>query len=227
MDETPEQKYNRLAAAVQQTILSSFPNPDRDGCPGGVRLREVAARRTIVEDDDWQHITHCSPCYAEFLGAKEEIRRLGRRERTLRLIGGTSWLVLVAVIGGYRYWSESRAPREIASIAFEPATLNLKDSSGTRGDGNTVQQQEMPALPRRPLELTIILPFGSEAGQYQFEWVDATGRVLAAGDANATIQNGITLMKTRSNTTGFTLGDYKIGLRQPSFDWVLYPVHFK
>src|SRR5271165_1953423 len=110
MDETPEQKYNRLAAAVQQTILSSFPNADRVGCPGDVWLREVAARRTIVEDDDWQHITHCSPCYAEFLGAKEEIRRLGRRERTLRLIGGTSLLVLVAVIGGYRYWSEYRAP---------------------------------------------------------------------------------------------------------------------
>ena len=184
MDETPEQKYNRLAAAVQQTILSSFPNPDRVGCPGDVRLREVAARRTIVEDDDWQHITHCSPCYAEFLGAKEEIRRLGRRERTLRLIGGTSLLILVAAIGGYRYWSESRAPLEIASIAFEPATLNLRDSSGTRGDGKTVQHEEIPALPRRPLELTIILPFGSEPGDYQFEWIDAKGRVLLTGHAS-------------------------------------------
>jgi hypothetical protein len=227
MDETPEQKYSRIAVAVQQTILNSFPNADRVGCPGDVRLRQVAARRTIVEDDDWQHITHCSPCYGEFLSAKEEIRRLGRRERTLRLIGGTSLLVLVAATGGYRYWSESRALREIASIAFEPATLNLRDSSGTRGDGNTVQQQEMPALPRRPLELTIILPFGSEAGNYQFEWIDAKGRVVSTGQASASIRNGDTSLAARSDTSAFGPGDYKLGLRQGSFDWVLYPVRFR
>ena len=226
MDETPEQKYNRLAAAVQQTILSSFPNPDRVGCPGGVRLREVAARRTIVEDDDWQHITHCSPCYAEFLGAKEEIRRLGRRERTLRLIGGTSLLILVAAIGGYRYWSESRAPREIASVAFEPATLNLRDSSGTRGDGKT-DQEDIPVLPRRPLELTIILPFGSEPGDYQVEWVDARGHVLMKGNGRASIHNGDTSLSARSDTSAFGPGDYEIGLRQGSFDWVLYPVRLR
>jgi hypothetical protein len=226
MDETPEQKYNRLAAAVQQTILSSFPNPDRVGCPGDVRLREVAARRTIVEDDDWQHITHCSPCYAEFLGAKEEIRRIGRRERTLRLIGGTSLLVLVSAIGGYRYWSESRAPREIASVAFEPATLNLRDSSGVRGDGKVVQDA-IPVLPRHPLDLTIILPFGSEPGNYQFELVDATGHVLMTGNGSASIHDGDTSLEARSNTSAFGPGDYKIGLRQGSFDWVLYPVRIR
>jgi hypothetical protein len=226
MDETPEQKYNRLAAAVQQTILSSFPNPDRVGCPGDVRLREVAARRTIVEDDDWQHITHCSPCYAEFLGAKEEIRRLGRRERTLRLIGGASLLVLVAATGSYRYWSGSHAPRAIASVAFEPVTLNLRDSSGTRGDGKTLQD-EIPILPRHPLELTIILPFGSEPGSYQFEWIDASGQVLMTGSGSASIHNGDTSLAARSNTSAFGPGDYKIGLRQGSFDWVLYPVRLR
>ena len=226
MDETPEQKYNRLAAAVQQTILSSFPNPDRVGCPGDLRLREVAARRTIVEDDDWQHITHCSPCYAEFLGAKDEIRRLGRRERILRLIGGTSLLVLVAAIGAYRYWGESRASQEIASVAFEPATLNLRDSSGTRGDGNSVQE-EVPVLPRRPLDLTIILPFGSEPGRYRFEWVDERGQVLMTGSGSASIHNGDTSLAARSNTSAFRAGDYKIGLRQQSFDWVLYPVRLR
>ncbi len=226
MDETPEQKYNRLAAAVQQTILSSFPNPERVGCPGDVRLREVATRRAIVEDDDWQHITHCSPCYAEFLGAKEEIRQIGRRERTLRLIGGVSLLVLFAAIGGYRYWSESGVPREVASLAFEPATLNLRDSSGTRGDGK-VFQEEIPVLPRRPLELTIILPFGSEPGGYQFEWIDARGQVLMTGSGSASIRNGDTSLEARSNTSAFGPGDYKIGLRQGSFAWVLYPVRLR
>jgi len=226
MDENPEQKYNRLAAAVQQTILSSFPNPDRVGCPGDLRLREVAARRTIVEDDDWQHITHCSPCYAEFLGAKEESRRVGRRERTLRLIGGASLLILVAAIGGYRYWGDSRASREIAAVAFQPATLNLRDSSGIRGEGKVVPET-IPVLPRRPLELTIILPFGSEPGDYQFKWIDAEGRVLLTGHTNASIHNGDTSLAARADTSAFGPGDYKIGLRQGSFNWVLYPVRLR
>jgi hypothetical protein len=135
-------------------------------------------------------------------------------------------LVLVAVIGGYRYWSESRALREIAAVAFEPATLNLRDSSGTRGDGKTVQET-IPVLPRRPLELTIILPFGSEPGAYEFEWVDDRGQVLMTGSGKASVSNGDTSLAVRSNTSAFGAGDYKIGLRQGSFDWVLYPVRLR
>jgi len=178
MAETPEQKYNRIAAAVQQTILNSFPNPNRVGCPGDVRLREVAARGTIVEDDDWQHITHCSECYGEFLAAKDQFRQAGRRTRTLRLIGGAALLVLVAGTVAYRYLPQSA--NGVVAVAFQPATLNLKDSSGIRGDAKGVQEN-VPVLPRRPLALTIILPFGSEAGAYQIQFIDSVGRKPGCG----------------------------------------------
>src|ERR1700749_2158798 len=111
MAETPEQKYNRIAAAVQQTILNNFPNPDRIGCPGNARVREVAARRSIVEDDDWQHITHCSECYREFLDAKDQIRKSGAKARTLGLIGGTALLILAVAVAGYRSVGEVRYGR--------------------------------------------------------------------------------------------------------------------
>ena len=70
MSETAEQKYNRLASEIQEAILKGFPNPDRRNCPGTEKVKEVAARESIVEDDVWQHITHCSPCYREFLDQK-------------------------------------------------------------------------------------------------------------------------------------------------------------
>jgi hypothetical protein len=222
MAETPEQKYNRIAAAVQQTILNNFPNPNRVGCPGGARVREVAARGTIVEDDDWQHITHCSECYREFLATKEQLRRSGRRGRILGLIGGTALLILVAGIAGYRYLGERKAPHEIVAVSFEPATLNFRDSSESRGDGKA-RVKEIPVLPRRPLELTVVLPFGSEPGFYQFEFVDSSGRVLESGDANATIHDGDTRFVTRLNTTGMSPGNYKVGFRQASFNWALLP----
>ena len=75
MAETPEQTYERLRTAVQEGILRDYPNPEREGCPENGLIREVAFREELVKDAAWQHITHCSPCYAEFLKFKEEWRQ--------------------------------------------------------------------------------------------------------------------------------------------------------
>jgi hypothetical protein len=80
MAETPEQKYDRLRIAVQEAILRDYPNPERKGCPDNALVREVAWRDELIKDTVWQHLTHCSPCYAEFLKFKDEWRlaRAGR-----------------------------------------------------------------------------------------------------------------------------------------------------
>jgi hypothetical protein len=80
MAETPEQKYDRLRIAVQDAILRDYPNPERKDCPDNALVREVAWRDELIKDAVWQHITHCSPCYAEFLRFKEKWRqaRVGR-----------------------------------------------------------------------------------------------------------------------------------------------------
>jgi hypothetical protein len=75
MAETPREKYERLRNAVQEAILNNYPNPDRVGCPANGMIREVAFREELTKDQVWEHITHCSPCYAEFLIFKEELRR--------------------------------------------------------------------------------------------------------------------------------------------------------
>jgi hypothetical protein len=74
MAETPREKYERLQRAVQEAILKSYPNPDRIGCPKSTTIREVAFREELTKDPVWEHITHCSPCYGEFLKFKEEWR---------------------------------------------------------------------------------------------------------------------------------------------------------
>jgi hypothetical protein len=226
MAETPEEKYNRIAAAVRRTILENFPNPDRVGCPGDGKVREVASRRTILEDDDWQHITHCSPCYAEFLEVKEEVRRSGTRARTLGVIGGATVMILLAALFVYRYLAGSGISEQTANVTFEPATLNLSDSSVGRG-GESADQKSAPLLPRRPLDLTIVLPFGSEPGAYQFQLLGADGRVMKTGDAIAKLRNGSTSLNTRIDAAYYPVGDYRIGFRQQSFKWAFHPVRFR
>jgi hypothetical protein len=79
MAETPQEKFARLQKAVREEILNSYPNPERVGCPVSAMIREVAFREELTKDPAWEHITHCSPCYAEFLKFKEEWR-VARRE---------------------------------------------------------------------------------------------------------------------------------------------------
>ena len=221
MAETPEQKYNRIAAAVRQTILNEFPNPNRVGCPGDAKLRDVAARRTIVEDDDWQHITHCSPCYAEYLAVKEESRRAGRRARILKLIGGTTVALALAGLLGYEYLGKPKASGPIVASALEAATLNLRESSSARGDQNT-PEGDIPVLLARRLNLRVILPFGSEPGKYQIEFRDNNDRLINKAEAQASISSGETSFKTAVDLSRNSAGDYTIGLRQQSFNWVRY-----
>ena len=79
-------------------MLRSYPNPNRRDCPELEAVEEVALRVTadISVEMEWNahydHIMHCSPCYAEFLAARHRLTpprdpsyRMRRRdERKLR-----------------------------------------------------------------------------------------------------------------------------------------------
>ncbi len=76
--ESAEHKFNRLRGQIQDLVLSAYPNPERTGCPGDAAVRDYAQRvanwESVEEEVAYRHITHCSPCYREFLAAGEEIR---------------------------------------------------------------------------------------------------------------------------------------------------------
>ena len=91
--ETGEQKYDRLKRQLQEIMLRCYPNPNRRDCPGLEAVEEVARRITAEISDemkgnaDYNHIMHCSPCYAEFLAARHRLSpprdpsyRMPRRE---------------------------------------------------------------------------------------------------------------------------------------------------
>jgi hypothetical protein len=77
--ETPEETFNRLRDQIQKAVLTGYPNPQRINCPGSAVIAAYSQRvmdfEDIVESEEpYKHITHCSPCYAEFLKANDEVR---------------------------------------------------------------------------------------------------------------------------------------------------------
>lgn len=77
-EESPEHKWNRVQERIQKAILESYPNPNREGCPGSDALLDMAMRAaecgTLDGDPRFKHVTHCSPCYRDFLNLRETLR---------------------------------------------------------------------------------------------------------------------------------------------------------
>lgn len=78
-DETPSEKWDRLQGQVQEGILNGYPNAERKGCPGSEAIVALAMRAVkfddaIEDDPQWVHVTHCSPCYGQYLEAFQNLR---------------------------------------------------------------------------------------------------------------------------------------------------------
>src|SRR5262245_58905496 len=105
--ESPEQRYDRLQQTVQDAILRDYPNPERKGCPGLEAIRALAADRlTRGATPDWEHVTHCSPCYREYLNSVEEFRQSRKHRNRAVLAGGIVGLGLL----GLAIWRMSPPP---------------------------------------------------------------------------------------------------------------------
>ena len=159
-----EQRYNRLKDAVQEAILRNFPNPGRKGCPGDKVVREVAARRELIEDDTWHHITHCSPCYATFLQYKDEIRGERRRRGLFILVGAALAACLLVTVGA---WWTGLLPghRAEPTVVAADRTVDLYDWDAERG--GVLREGREITLPRTVVRVHIILPRFSQPGAYQ------------------------------------------------------------
>jgi hypothetical protein len=222
MEDTPEKRYERLQSAIQDTILRNFPNPGRKGCPGDTMVREVAGRRELIEDDAWQHITHCSPCYAAFLRYKNEFRLHRRRKGLKLLLGAVAFAVLGASITLYEVRRRSD-PSGVSQGAYEAAALDLRNASSKRGAKGDSGNATALFLPRKRLALTIYLPFGSEPGDYQVRLAQGDQPVVTA-PAKATLEQGITVLNAKVDTSTLSPGEYTIGVRQGTWNWDDHPV---
>jgi hypothetical protein len=74
--ETPEEKFNHISGIVRNLMLTGYPNPDRMGCPGPHGVENLAkftgGSEGLENQDHYEHVMYCSPCYEEYLDARQE-----------------------------------------------------------------------------------------------------------------------------------------------------------
>jgi hypothetical protein len=230
---SPGERIKRFQRALQDSILRDYPNPERTGCQGSEVLRQLASRERSEDDPAWDHVLHCGPCYGEFLELRGAVQR-GIRRRRLKWLVPAAACVLVAaavtifVLRQHPNPNEAGLPATPAptAAAFEPATLDMRDLSPTRGAEDTLPAKPR-LLPRKPLDLTVLLPIGSPEGVYELQLLDKTERPLLQTEAHADIRGGLTFMHLKLDLASYPPGDYRVRERRVPGGWIYSQVRLE
>jgi hypothetical protein len=227
-EESPETKYERLQKRLQEEILSNYPNPERKGCPAKSALEVLASlpfERPIEGDPNWEHVTHCSECYREFLELRSTLGRRNRnRQRAFKWgLAGVAAAVVVALLLFARSWSqgESKRPQNAELAAYRPVTINTDSMTRSATGGG---EKKPFFLDRDREQLKIQLPVGSKAGNYEFRLRDQTGQMVLTRTAMAAIEEGVTAFVVRVDLSELKPGRYEMDVRQVGWDWTYFPV---
>lgn len=229
--ESPEQRYRELQRAAQDAILRDYPNPARNGCPGSEVVRALAANRLDRPGDEvWEHVTHCSPCYGEYVGFIGELDARRRRRKGVLLAGGLAALFALGFwIRGLVLAPASNPPEAVNQPApmtereVVAAVLNLESQSATRSGSSDARQpgDEIQRLPRARLALSIYLPRGSEPGRYEVQLLgaDRSGEPLLTMTGEASVVKGLTRLDVEPDFSRLSPGRYTLATRRAGLSW--------
>lgn len=182
--EAGDEELDRLFGAAN-------PNPGRIGCPSPEVLRALAGKQRPIGDPAYEHLANCSPCYREFRQLQARLNRPLAAKAYFAL--GVSALILLVAVGGYliRDRDLHRKPPELT--ASKPAipkmrqlTADLRNASPARGPGPL--RGAPVKLSRDLIQLTVILPIGSDPGRYNLRLVRESN-VVAAASTDAAKRN--------------------------------------
>lgn len=161
-DEPAEQSFNTAKEILQEAILRDYPNPERRGCPGSEALKRLASSDLPqTSDPAWDHVTHCSPCYREFLAFRAEEMAANRRARLRRRAVFATAAAVILVFGLWLFSQRSsevkhapnanqQPPRIIAKASPRSAYLDFESvRTGRGGKQRPEQHPEVGSSARR------------------------------------------------------------------------------
>ena len=208
----------------------------------------------LRNDELISHVASCSPCFRKHVACREQMRSRNRL-KIAALSTAAVLLLVFAVLtvrnlsmapgqtgiskGGVppqvpesraQTESQPRAQPDRATPASKPdqwvvATLDLRDLSGSRGEGET--QPRTRDLARERLNLRVLLPVGSPPGPYEITVQDLDGDFSRSVTADARVNAGETSAQAKFDLTEAPSGPLRFGVRRPGADWAWIDVRVR
>jgi len=237
-----------IRETLRQTYATEFPNPKREGCPDKAKLRTLAGRETFPGVQEVvSHISRCSPC-------SQELTQFTRQYQSRQWVYRAAAVALIVV--GIAAWASQALmrnrsayfPPQPASIVKTPqaptsprptqepavqepkfpgvqvVVLDLRKHGISRGD-NRNQDGDL-ALPKGRLKLSILLPFGSDEGNYEVRISGPSDQVVTA-KGRAAMKRRINVLNVEMDTSAFEAGRYNLAIREARWGWYRYPLYVR
>jgi len=204
-------------------ISQEFPNPNRQGCPSLDVLKSIASHRMPLAQAEkfLDHITSCSPCYADI----SRLREAERLRRTRSLVAVAACILFVALAALWAYLHNHAQVR-----LAQTAVLDLRDRSVTRGGSQTTEPSSGEAplqLSRGASALKIYLPKDSAAGSYEVRILRSSGESLFVTNGIAKTGDGSLTTQVPVDLSDAHPGLYLLQVRKTGSEWSSYPIALK
>ncbi len=232
----PDDEAGRFGDDIDEVLSRANPNPERVGCPPRDTLIGLARRAQPLGDPAYEHLVKCSPCYREFRALQEEH---APRQAASPVPGShRGWLaavavaVLVAGLGGIWFFMLGRpsetepaspAQHQVAELRTE---LDLRKYAVTRSDQASPDVTPV-SLPIGVVELTLLLPVGSEPGAYEIQVLDSDLKSRASTHAVGEIRDFVTTARATVDLRGVPEGIYQLAIRREGDDWRMFPARVR
>ena len=189
---------------------SSFPNPDRVGCPDQLTLQKIASRKlTLKEIAPWlKHLSSCSDCFHDV----SQFRRREQRRRTITwAFAGAAAAVVVAVL--LTAWSSGK----LGPNHSQEAILDLRNASVSRGIESEGNQGSgiIPRLSRESRNVSVYLP-PDRQGAYGLQIIDESGTVVATAVGIGKAADSSTVLHIKIDLSRASAGPYSLLVKQGS-----------
>jgi hypothetical protein len=223
---------------IDVALADAYPNPTREGCPSAKVIESLARRERAVDDPDWRHIFKCSPCYREVRSLQQASgeRREGVEQPRRRWLAATAAAAVLAIgIVGVMFLtsrSDRAAPGLETAARPSPAAdtttaqLDLRKFTVARSE-RTEASPEPTSIPRARLSLTMLLPVGMEAGEYDVQILDSSLASKTSTTGRAEIREYVPTLHASLDSTNLAPGPYQLAIRRQGDDWRLFPITVK
>jgi hypothetical protein len=214
---------------IENVLLHANPNPERVDCPTREELIGLALRVREASDPLWNHVSGCSPCFADVLDLQRKHDVQPEEEAPRR-----SWIWLAAaaallvVAGGAWYSSTSGSQNSPVIVARTvPSTvLDLRPFAVSRSE-EVAKPLGSLSLERKVQNVVLVLPVASAEGAYSLRLLDADLNPRLSTSAVAAMVNGDTSITKELDLAAFPEGRYTLAIKRDPEDWRLFPVELR
>jgi hypothetical protein len=226
-----DENDTRLFDKLQEYVLEHYPNLQRIGCLDHDTLSNLveAPAKLDLADLKYLHIFKCAECTRELMELRcireERLQQTSTSSPTTparrqRFFHNWKWRIaaiaasVFAVTIPFAVKWKIHSSQTSGNANAEDAVAETIDLSGVSLASPEEASHERPAsLPRRPVNLRLVLPSGGPSGIYRVTVAKemSTGSPLAEGSAYTIVQDSKTELHVKLDLRHVATGSYFLG----------------